>query len=54
VAAHVANEHRLLSPLKAADLAALEHRLSLLLQALEPDRSSPAATPSPVGLSDNN
>jgi DNA-binding MarR family transcriptional regulator len=36
VEAHVANEHRLLAPLKPADLAALEHRLSLLLQTLEP------------------
>ncbi|PIF90339.1 DNA-binding MarR family transcriptional regulator [Acidovorax sp. 62] len=37
VEAHVANEHRLLATLKAADLAALEHRLSLLLHTLEPD-----------------
>ncbi|MCZ8095853.1 MAG: MarR family transcriptional regulator, partial [Acidovorax sp.] len=37
VEAHVANEHRLLAQLKAADLAALEHRLSLLLHTLEPD-----------------
>ena len=35
VKAHVDNEHRLLAPLKPADLAALEHRLSLLLQTLE-------------------
>jgi len=35
VTAHVDNEHRLLAPLKAADLAALEQRLSLLLQTLE-------------------
>lgn len=32
---HVANEHRTLSVLKAADLAALDHRLALLLAALE-------------------
>ena len=32
---HVANEHRILSVLKAADLAALDHRLALLLAALE-------------------
>lgn len=36
VEAHVANEHRILSALKAADLAALDHRLALLLAALEP------------------
>jgi DNA-binding MarR family transcriptional regulator len=36
VEAHVANEHRILAPLKAADLAALDARLSLLLAALEP------------------
>jgi DNA-binding MarR family transcriptional regulator len=36
VEAHVANEHRLLSALKANDLAALEMRLAQLLQALEP------------------
>ena len=35
VEAHVANEHRILSALKAADLAALDHRLALLLAALE-------------------
>lgn len=35
VEAHVANEHRILSALKAADLAALHHRLALLLAALE-------------------
>ena len=35
VEAHVANEHRILSALKAADLAALDHRLALLLVALE-------------------
>ena len=34
VEAHVANEHRILSALKAADLAALNHRLALLLAAL--------------------
>ncbi|EER60048.1 transcriptional regulator, MarR family [Acidovorax delafieldii 2AN] len=34
--AHVANEHRILAPLKAADLAALDARLALLLAALEP------------------
>ena len=32
---HVANEHRILSALKAADLAALDHKLALLLAALE-------------------
>src|SRR3989344_3840496 len=35
VEAHVANEHRILAPLKAADLAALGARLALLLTALE-------------------
>lgn len=35
VEAHVANERRILSALKAADLAALDHRLALLLAALE-------------------
>ena len=35
VEAHVANEHRILAALKAADLAALDHRLALLLAALE-------------------
>ncbi len=35
VDAHVANEHHILAPLKAADLAALEVRLALLLAALE-------------------
>ena len=35
VEAHVANEHRILAPLKAADLAALDARLALLLAALE-------------------
>lgn len=35
VEAHVANEHRILAALKAADLAALHHRLALLLAALE-------------------
>lgn len=35
VDAHVANEHHILAPLKAADLAALEARLALLLAALE-------------------
>ena len=33
--AHVANEHRILAALKAADLAALDHKLALLLAALE-------------------
>lgn len=33
--AHVANECRILAALKAADLAALDHRLALLLAALE-------------------
>ncbi|WP_338820071.1 hypothetical protein [Acidovorax temperans] len=32
---HVANEYRILAALKAADLAALDHRLALLLAALE-------------------
>ncbi|KRC14940.1 MarR family winged helix-turn-helix transcriptional regulator [Acidovorax sp. Root217] len=35
VEAHVANEHRILAPLKAADLAALDGKLTLLLAALE-------------------
>ena len=35
VETHVANEHRILSALKAADLAALDHKLALLLAALE-------------------
>ena len=35
VEARVANEHRILAALKAADLAALNHRLALLLAALE-------------------
>ena len=35
VEAHVANEYRILAALKAADLAALAHRLALLLAALE-------------------
>ena len=35
VEAHVANEHRILAALKAADLAALDHRLALLLAELE-------------------
>lgn len=35
VEAHVANEHRILAALKAADLAALDHKLALLLAALE-------------------
>ena len=35
VAAHVENEHRILAPLKAADLAALDSQLSALLQVLE-------------------
>lgn len=35
VEAHVANEHRILAALKAADLAALDHKLALLLEALE-------------------
>jgi DNA-binding MarR family transcriptional regulator len=37
VEAHVANEHRILAPLKAAELAALDARLSQLLMALESD-----------------
>jgi len=49
VEAHVDNEHRLLAPLKAADLAALEHRLSLLLQTLEqPPSDSRAKTQEPT------
>lgn len=36
VEAHVANEHRILASIKAADLAALDLRLSQLLAALEP------------------
>ena len=47
VAAHVANEHRLLAPLKAADLVALEHRLSLLLHTLEPDHEPAKGSASP-------
>ena len=35
VEAHVANEYRILAALKAADLAALDHKLALLLAALE-------------------
>ena len=35
VEAHVANEYRILAALKAADLAALDHRLAVLLAALE-------------------
>ena len=35
VETHGANEHRILSALKAADLAALDHKLALLLAALE-------------------
>lgn len=35
VEAHVENEHRILAPLKAAELAALDARLSRLLGALE-------------------
>lgn len=35
VEAHVANEYRILAALKAADLAALDHRLALLPAALE-------------------
>ncbi|WP_298210249.1 MarR family transcriptional regulator [Acidovorax sp.] len=42
VEAHVVNEHRILAPLKAAELAALNARLSQLLIALEP----PSATDS--------
>ena len=34
--AHVANEHRILAALKAADLAPLDHKLALLLAALTP------------------
>ncbi|UTW10778.1 MarR family winged helix-turn-helix transcriptional regulator [Marinobacterium rhizophilum] len=36
VEAHVANEHRILAPLGAADLAALEESLASLLAVLEP------------------
>ena len=36
VQAHVANEHALLAPLRAADLAALDRRLAQLLAVLEP------------------
>lgn len=32
---HLASEHRILAALEAADLAALDHRLALLLVALE-------------------
>ena len=35
VEAHVANEHRILAPMKAADLAALDAKLAVLLAALE-------------------
>jgi hypothetical protein len=35
VEAHVANEYRILAALKAADLAALDHKLALLPAALE-------------------
>ncbi|EJE54032.1 transcriptional regulator [Acidovorax sp. CF316] len=35
VQAHVANEHRILAPLKAADLAVLDAKLAVLLAALE-------------------
>ena len=38
VEAHVANEHRILSALKAADIAALDARLALLLASLESRR----------------
>lgn len=38
VEAHVANEHRILSALKAADVAALDARLALLLASLESRR----------------
>ena len=38
VEAHVANEHRILSALKAADVAALDARLTLLLASLESRR----------------
>ena len=38
VEAHVANEHRILSVLKAADVAALDARLALLLGSLESRR----------------
>ena len=40
VETHVANEHRILAALKAADLAALDHRLALLLAALESPRGA--------------
>lgn len=36
VTAHMANEHRILAPLKAAELAALDARLIALLAILEP------------------
>ena len=35
VDAHVANEHRILAPLRAADLAALDRKLAQLLAVLE-------------------
>lgn len=35
VEAHVANEHRILAPMKPADLAALDAKLAVLLAALE-------------------
>jgi DNA-binding MarR family transcriptional regulator len=35
VTAHVANEHRILAPIKAADVAALDAKLAVLLAALE-------------------
>ena len=38
VEAHVANEHRILSALNAADIAALDARLALLLASLESRR----------------
>ena len=38
VEAHVANEHRILSALKAADIATLDARLALLLASLESRR----------------
>ena len=38
VEAHVANDHRILSALKAADIAALDARLALLLASLESRR----------------
>ena len=40
VEAHVANQHRILAPIKAADLAALDARLAMLLAALEPSGDS--------------